>query len=154
MTISIADVISGDASFGPAAALFDEYRVHYGETAQPERTRHWLTAQLSSGRMAMTVAVREDGRAAGLITRVAQPASLRLGTVCMIRDLFVAPEQRRGGVARLLLDHVIAEARTAGALRVSLQTEPENTAAQALYASLGFRHVTGLDLLNLSLTAG
>jgi ribosomal protein S18 acetylase RimI-like enzyme len=47
---------------------------------------------------------------------------------------------------------VIAEARAAGALRVSLQTEPGNAVAQSLYASLGFRRVPDLDLLSLPLS--
>ena len=86
-----------------------------------------------------------------MITTLVQPASLRLGAFWTVRDLFVARENRRGGIACALLDHVVDRARAAGALRVSLQTEAGNGPAQALYASHGFRTVEGLDLLNLSL---
>ncbi|MFG1991782.1 GNAT family N-acetyltransferase [Actinoplanes sp. NPDC048988] len=80
-----------------------------------------------------------------------QPASLRLATAWMIRNLYLRPAHRRRGTARALLRHVIGEARAAGALSVSLQTETEYAGALSLYASLGFRPVTGLELLNLTL---
>ena len=148
--MDITTVAAGDEWFGPAAALFDDYRAHYGQPAEPERTRAWLADQLTAGRLEMTVAGR-DGGTAGMITTLVQPASLRLGTFWSVRDLFVAPEHRRGGVAHALLDHVAGRARAAGALRVSLQTETGNGPAHALYASRGFRPVAGLDLLSLSL---
>jgi GNAT superfamily N-acetyltransferase len=125
--------------------LFDEYRAHYGETPFPARTTAWLDDQLTAGRL---TAFLDDPR--GFITVTIQPASLRLSTAWMIRDLYVDPAYRRRGVARALLTHVITAARSAGALRVSLQTETDNAAALALYASLGFERVTGLELLSRS----
>ena len=125
------------------AELFDEYRVHYGMPSAPEATRSWLTT------CGLSVAAESTMR--GLITTAVLPASLTLGTAWLVRDLFVPPRFRRQGVARDLLDFVIAAAREAGARRVSLQTETGNAPARALYAEAGFRPVTGLDMLNLSL---
>src|SRR2546423_10479973 len=79
------------------------------------------------------------------------PASLTLGTAWLIRDLYVGPIHRRGGIARALLHHVIDNARANGAHRVSLQTETENTQALTLYTAIGFQPVTGLQILNLPL---
>ncbi|GGN27661.1 ribosomal protein S18 acetylase RimI-like enzyme [Actinoplanes campanulatus] len=138
------------AGFPAAAALFDDYRAHYGRPSDPSATAGWLTRQITTYGLTLTVAL-QNSRPAGLITTLVLPASLRLGQVCSIRDLFVDPAQRRNGVARTLMEHAIAEARAAGALRVSLQTEPGNTAAQALYAELGFRPVPDLDALTLPL---
>ncbi|WBB70965.1 GNAT family N-acetyltransferase [Micromonospora sp. WMMD812] len=78
------------------------------------------------------------------------PASLMLGTSWSIRELYVAPHHRRGGIANALLQHVIHNARAAGAHRVSLQTETDNIPALTLYTDIGFRPVTGLELLNLT----
>jgi ribosomal protein S18 acetylase RimI-like enzyme len=78
------------------------------------------------------------------------PASLMLGTVCSIRDLYVAPRYRRTGIAGRLLQHAVDNARAAGAVRVSLQTEADNAAALRLYTAAGFRPVNGLTLLNLT----
>ncbi|MFF5085316.1 GNAT family N-acetyltransferase [Actinoplanes sp. NPDC000266] len=125
--------------------LFDEYRSHYGEAPFPARTTAWLEEQLTSGRL---LAYALD--TAGFITVTIQPASLRLSTAWMIRDLYVRPTHRRQGTARALLTHVITEARSAGALRLSLQTETANAPALSLYTSLGFHQVTGLALLNLT----
>ncbi|MBU2662724.1 GNAT family N-acetyltransferase [Actinoplanes bogorensis] len=140
-------VTPGDASFPGVAALFDEYRVHYGEPSAPTATQAWLAEQISAGRFA--VAAPSD--AGGLITTTVIPASLTLGTAWLVRDLFVPPRSRRQGIARALLDHVIVAARAAGARRVSLQTEPDNDGALALYTGAGFRPVTSLSMLNLPL---
>jgi ribosomal protein S18 acetylase RimI-like enzyme len=84
---------------------------------------------------------------------MAIPASLMLGTAWSIRDLYVAPQQRRCGIARALLQHVVGEASAAGASRVSVQTEADNAAALRLYTAAGFQPVSGLELLNLTLRA-
>jgi ribosomal protein S18 acetylase RimI-like enzyme len=79
------------------------------------------------------------------------PASLMLGTAWSIRDLYVAPDHRRTGIANALLQHIIHHAGTAGAHLVSLQTETDNIPALRLYTDIGFQPVTGLELLNLTL---
>lgn len=123
-----------------AAELFDEYRRHYGHPAAPLETAEWLR---QSG---LLIFAAPPG---GLVTVLRTPASLRLGVFWQVRDLYVRPTDRRAGVARRLLTHVIAAAREAGALRVSLQTEDDNAPALALYASLGFRPVDGFRSLSL-----
>ena len=52
--------------------------------------------------------------------------------------LATAPEHRRQGVARALLAAAEAEARRIGLIRISLETEAENTPARSLYESTGF----------------
>ncbi|MFF5172163.1 GNAT family N-acetyltransferase [Micromonospora sp. NPDC000089] len=133
------------------AALFDDYRVHYGLPTSPARTRTWLGDQLAQHRLTAAAAVRAD-EVCGFVTVVVMPASLMLGTAWSIRDLYVAPRHRRAGVANALLRHTIEAARAAGALRVSLQTESDNHSALRLYAEVGFQPVTGLELLNLDPT--
>jgi ribosomal protein S18 acetylase RimI-like enzyme len=81
------------------------------------------------------------------------PASLMLGTAWSIRDLYVLPQQRRGGIAHALLTHVVDDARAAGANRVSVQNEADNGPALRLYTAAGFQPVSGLELLNISLRA-
>lgn len=57
-----------------------------------------------------------------------------------IKSMRTAPEQLRRGVARALLAHVLAEARTGGATRVSLETGTARMfdAANRLYEAAGF----------------
>src|SRR4051812_46763392 len=110
-------IAAGHPAFGAVADRFDEYRTHYGEAADPAATRAWLTDQVTSERLSITAALDGD-RVVGLITTTVLPASLRLGTAWMIRDLYVAPDHRRRGLARDLLLRVIAAGREAGAVRV------------------------------------
>ena len=136
-------------AFDQVAALFDDYRVHYGQPSAPETTRSWLQDQIAQHRISAAAAIRAD-HVRGFITVTVTPASLRLGTSWSIRDLYVAPHHRRSGIAKALLQHVIRNARAAGAHRVSLQTETDNIPALALYTEIGFKPVTGLELLNLT----
>jgi ribosomal protein S18 acetylase RimI-like enzyme len=76
------------------------------------------------------------------------PAALTLRTVWLVRDLYVAPEARRHGVARALLAHVAEDARSAGAHRLSLQTETANTHAIELYARNGFDVLTDVAVMD------
>ena len=139
------------SAFSAVAVLFDEYRVHYGWPPSPQLTHDWLHAQVTRHAMMITAALR-SGRACGFIAVSVMPASLALGVAWSVRDLYVAPPHRRMGIARVLLQQVIDEAREAGARRVSLQTETGNTAALTLYAAAGFQPVAGLELLSVDLT--
>jgi len=56
-----------------------------------------------------------------------------------IHDLAVAPEARRLGVARALLDAVKAKAESLGCCALSLEVRDDNPAAQELYEGYGFR---------------
>jgi ribosomal protein S18 acetylase RimI-like enzyme len=137
-------------AFSEVAALFDDYRVHYGQPPSPRSTHDWLSGQLVEHRMKIAAAVHSD-EVRGFITTTVMPASLMLGTTWSIRDLYVPPQHRRSGIARTLLRYAIDNARAAGAYRLSLQTEPDNTPALALYTTAGFQPVTGLELLSLAL---
>lgn len=55
-----------------------------------------------------------------------------------INTLAVAPARRREGIAAALLRHVMADAAASGARRATLEVRASNTAAIALYESLGF----------------
>jgi ribosomal protein S18 acetylase RimI-like enzyme len=55
-----------------------------------------------------------------------------------LRMLGVHPEARRRGIARLLMDASVEEARRAGKRRLTLNTTQRMRAAQAMYEALGF----------------
>lgn len=151
VAIAVVQLTPSHQVFGQVAALFDEYRAHYGRPPSPQFTRDWLHGQLAQRQM-MIAAAMHAGQACGFITTTVMPASLMLGTAWSIRDLYVAPHRRRGGIARALLQQVAEHARAAGAYRVSLQTEADNTPALRLYTAAGFQPVSGLKLLSLTLT--
>lgn len=61
-----------------------------------------------------------------------------LGPEGEILTIGVAPAWRRHGVARALLQDLVARARDSGAQRLLLEVAADNTAALALYTSFGF----------------
>ena len=57
---------------------------------------------------------------------------------CYMDNLAVAPELRRGGIGRALMEALIREARGKGASFLTLEVRGSNVPALALYRSLGF----------------
>jgi GNAT superfamily N-acetyltransferase len=58
--------------------------------------------------------------------------------ILRVQDLFTLPHYRRQGVGRALLQHAAQLARAQGANRLQLETDQQNTPAQALYQATGF----------------
>jgi GNAT superfamily N-acetyltransferase len=58
-----------------------------------------------------------------------------------VAKMAVTESSQRHGAGRRLLEKIIAEARSAGARRLYLETNRKLTAAIRLYESLGFRHL-------------
>ena len=58
-----------------------------------------------------------------------------------VKRMYVAPAARRGGLARLMLAHLEATARTAGADVVLLETGTAQPEAMALYESSGYERI-------------
>ena len=150
-SIEVSETVPGDDGFESLVELFEQYRAHYGQATDRDKSRRWLTAATTSGPMHAYVA-RVDGTVAGICLIATCPASLALGEFSMVRDLFVDPGWRRRGVARALLDAVQTAARERGALRLTLQTEEDNAGALRLYERFGFGPVTGLRHLTLALS--
>ena len=57
---------------------------------------------------------------------------------CHLLNLCIHPERRRGGLAGVLLDHLLREARLVSASRMFLEVRPSNRGAVALYRRYGF----------------
>jgi ribosomal protein S18 acetylase RimI-like enzyme len=68
-------------------------------------------------------------------------SSVSMKPIWILNDLFVAPQARRAGVARSLLEAACELARSTGAARLRLSTAKDNEAAKALYLASGYRSV-------------
>ena len=58
-----------------------------------------------------------------------------------VKRMYVVPEARRGGLARLMLSHLEATARTAGADVMIMETGTAQPEAMALYQAAGYEPV-------------
>ena len=132
------------------ATVFDQYRRHYGQPVVAGQTPAWLTQYTRSGMLSIfTAHIGRD--LVGIATTVVVSASLRLACSWQMRDLYVVPGARRCGAGRALVTAVATAASQTGAIRLSIQTEPANTAALQLYRSSGFVPVDDLHTLSLDL---
>lgn len=133
------------------ALLFDAYRQFYGLTPDLALSLRFITERLERNESIVLLALGAGSASLGFVQMYPTFASLRAARVFVLYDLFVAPTARRSGVARSLMEAAAAEARTAGAVAMTLQTARTNHAAQRLYESLGWKRDEafceyGLDL--------
>ncbi|ADB53944.1 GNAT family N-acetyltransferase [Conexibacter woesei] len=63
----------------------------------------------------------------------------RAGTECVLEDLYVTPDARRGGYGATLVQAALARARERDCRWIELDTHEDNAPAIALYERHGFR---------------
>lgn len=122
--------------------LFDAYRVFYRQASDPATAHIFLCDRIERGESVIFLAWGEDGDALGFTQLYPCFSSVSARRLWVLNDLYVAAGARRSGVARALLDAAHAYALDTGAVRVTLSTAQDNTPAQALYESLGYRRET------------
>lgn len=97
----------------------------------------WVAVRESSGEIIGTLSSRKFGQQAVYEETAAHEMDLRL--------LATSPNARREGVGQLLLEHVVAAAKTQGFSRVVLKTDITWVGAQRLYTRLGWYRYTARD---------
>lgn len=132
--------------------LFDAYRVFYQQRSDRPRARAFIEARLDQRDAVILLAETEAG-AVGFTQLFPSFSSVATGRIWILNDLYVAPQARRGGVAAALLEAARAHALETGAVRLVLETSPDNRAAQALYEKLGWLRDEAWHY-RLELTAG
>ena len=136
---------------GLVAPLFDAYRQFYGLPSDLGRSSRFLHERLARDESLVLLAQGSDGAGLGFVQMYPSFSSLRAARIYVLYDLFVAPDSRRHGVGRALMQAAAEEARRNGAVALVLSTAKTNLAAQRLYESLGWRRDDefleyGLDL--------
>jgi GNAT superfamily N-acetyltransferase len=129
--------------------LFDAYRMFYGFASGHRAAGEFLAARLSRHESTILVAVRRPNEElVGFAQLFPGFSSLSLGAVIVLNDLFVIPSARQHGVGGRLVDAAVEYARQSGAIRVDLETHPENSAAMELYRDKGF--VPDIEFMHMS----
>lgn len=138
------------------APLFDAYRQFYDQPADLAQAQRFVHARLSRGQSVVLLAVTPDSPQAGLPVGFCQLyptfCSVLAQPIYTLYDLFVSPKHRQQGVARQLLAAAAERGRRDGMARMDLTTAHTNTAAQALYESMGWVQDHVFRTYNLDLT--
>lgn len=120
------------------APLFDAYRQFYGKPGDLELAARFLRQRLEQGESVVFFAETGAGDVVGFVQLYPSFSSVSAARIYVLNDLFVAPVARRSSVARMLMAAALGYARTQGAVRLSLSTGKNNSAAQGLYESEGW----------------
>ncbi len=135
-TIEVRQAVFADLE--ALSTLLDDYRRFYGRSSDTAAARAFLRGRFEHGQSVMFLAA--DGvTPAGFTQLYPSFSSVSLARVFILNDLFVAPTHRGAGVGARLLDAAAGYARAMGAVRLSLNTDVENTSAQALYEAKGWK---------------
>lgn len=133
------------------APLFDAYRQFYDQPADLALARDYLHQRLLKGQSMVLMAETPSGTVAGFCQLYPTFCSVLAQPIHVLYDLFVAPACRRQGVAQRLLAAAADRGRQDGVARLDLTTAHTNTAAQALYESMGWVHDRVFRTYNLDL---
>lgn len=113
--------------------------------------------EVEQNQVARCYVIRDEGRILGYVCLWEVAAELH------VTNIAVHPDARRRGIGRILLGHVLDDARQRALRLVVLEVRPSNVEARSLYESFGFRVVgrrrgyyydTGEDALVMEATLG
>jgi GNAT superfamily N-acetyltransferase len=140
-TMTIRDVAASD--YEPWLTLWNGYNAFYGRsgpTALPADVTQTTWQRFFDAREPVYALVAElDGALIGLTHYLFHRSTTLLAPICYLQDLYTAPERRRTGVGRALIEAVYECARDAGSPRVYWQTHETNLVAQRLYEQVAER---------------
>lgn len=134
------------------APLFDRYRMFYQQPSDEALAHRFIGERLQRGESVIFLA-EVGGKVAGFTQLFPSFSSVRAGRAFVLNDLYVDIAARRLGVARALLQAATDFARADGAIRLELETDPDNLSARALYRHMGWETYEGTLRFRLSLTA-
>ena len=134
------------------APLFDRYRMFYQQPSDEVLAHRFIGERLQRGESVIFLA-EVGGKIVGFTQLFPVFSSVHAWYVFVLNDLYVDITARRLGVARALLQAATDFARADGAIRMELETDPDNLIAQALYRHMGWELYEGTLRFRLSLTA-
>ncbi len=130
--------------------LFDAYRAFYGQQSDEGLARAFLADRFRHLQSIIFVAVC-DNKVIGFAQLFPSFSSGRAAATFILNDLFVDPESRGKGAGKALLEKAADYGRSVGAVRLTLATAKDNSAAQSLYEGAGWARETKFVTYNLPL---
>ena len=117
--------------------MFDGYRRFYGQPSDADGARTFLADRIKRGESVIFLAA-VGGAIAGFAQLYPLFSSVSMQRLWLLNDLFVAPEARRSGAGRALLERAERWAAETGAKGLTLSTQITNLSAQRLYEACGW----------------
>jgi len=145
---------AGPTDLDRVAVLFDLYRQFYGQPANLDLARTFLSARIERNESIILLASRETQDFAGFAQLYPTFCSVSAAPIFVLYDLYVDASARREGIGRALMKASVEHARHTGAVRVELATAITNDAAQALYEALGWVRDNEFHRYSLTLRCG
>ena len=115
--------------------LFEQEAEFTPNAAKQEAALKLIFADPRVGRLYVA---RDGKRVVAMASLLFTVSTAEGGKAALFEDLVVHPDHRKQGIGAKLLEHVIAQARAEGVLRLTLLTDMQNERAQVLYRKLGF----------------
>jgi len=134
---SVAVTQATESELDDVVPLFDRYRQFYKQPQDLLGCRAFLAARFRENDSVILVA-RMSGKAIGFTQLYPSYSSVAMCRIWILNDLYVAPDARRYGAGKALLDHAEQMARATGAVRLVLTTAKDNSTAQELYEQCGW----------------
>jgi len=123
------------------ARLLRDFNLEYDEPAPSVAELTETIGRLLGEEEITVLLVGEEPEALALLRF--RPGIWSAGLEAYLQELYVIPSRRRQGIGRGLMEAVIALCRERGADGIDLNTGETDTAARALYESMGFTNREG-----------
>lgn len=121
------------------AAIFDLYRIFYGQETDVEGAAAFLFERMEHRESVILIAEDvKQGRIAGFTQLYPVFSSISMKRSYILNDLYILEQYRKQGIARLLLEAAKRYAKLARAKGLSLSTAVTNVRAQQLYEQSGY----------------
>ncbi len=110
-------------------------KFYRSEVAEDVTANTWARILDPTSNIDTLVATR-DGQVIGICNYVFHDHTWSKKQICYLQDLFVDPNARGGGAAKMLIMACEEKAKEKGAFRIYWQTQEYNAAARSLYDTI------------------
>ena len=120
------------------APLFDQYRQFYKQSCDLPAAEDFLFDRLTKNESIVFYTFSAPD-ILGFVQLYPSFSSIGLKPLWILNDLYVTANARRKNIAKGLIVHAAAFVKASGGQGLTLKTSIENTPAQSLYGSLGWK---------------
>lgn len=125
------------ADLDDLARLFNGYLQFYRRPSDLAAAAKFISARLTKKDSVIFIAINGDVPV-GFVQLYPSFSSVLMRPLYILNDLFVDDDARHSGVATALIEAAVQFGREQNAVRLVLETEFSNNAAQRLYEKLGW----------------